>query len=155
MRPEEVFLENLGVIERICSFIGRRNHLSDDDTAEFTAEAKFRLIEDDYAIFRKYEGRSLLSTYLTTVITRLYHQYRIEQRGKWRPSAEARRLGDPAVVLERLITRDGLTLHEAVETLATGDSHVTRHDLEQMYLRLPSRPPRPVLVSDEIGRAHV
>jgi RNA polymerase sigma factor (sigma-70 family) len=150
MRPEEVFLENLGIVERICTFIGRRNHLSDDDTAEFTSEAKFRLIENDYAIIRKFEGRALLSTYLTTVLNRLYHQYRIEQRGKWRPSAEARRLGDDAVVLERLTTRDGLTLHEAIETLTTGASRVTRDGLEQIYLRLPARPPRPVLVSDEV-----
>lgn len=150
MNAEETFLQNIGTIERICAFVCRRSHVHGDEVAEFTQEVKFWLVEDNYAIIRKFEGRSSFSTYLTTVILRLHSQYRTEQWGKWRPSAEARRMGDKAITLEKLITRDGLSFSEAVQTLTTpAGSIYTVAELEGMYLRLPLRNPRPMLVSDE------
>jgi RNA polymerase sigma factor (sigma-70 family) len=152
MQPEATFLEHLRTIERIAGFICRRNHLSSDESAEFTQEVKLRLIEGDYAVIRKFEGRSSVSTYLTTVIQRLFHQWRVEQWGKWRPSAEAKRLGDKAITLERLITRDGFTYREAVQILTTpSGAGFTVQQLEAIYVRLPARQPRPMMVSDEVS----
>jgi RNA polymerase sigma factor (sigma-70 family) len=152
MQPEEIFLEHLRTIERIAGFVCRRNHLSPDESAEFTQEVKLRLIEGEYAVIRKFEGRSSFSTYLTTVINRLFSQYRVEQWGKWRPSAEARRLGDKAITLERLITRDGFTYHEAVQILTTpAGAGFTKAQLEAIYVRLPARQPRPMMVSGEVS----
>jgi RNA polymerase sigma factor for flagellar operon FliA len=151
MNPAETYLEHLRTIERIAAFVGRRSHLNADECAEFTQEVRVRLLEGNYAVIRKFEGRSSFSTYLTTVIHRLFHQWRIEQWGKWRPSAEAKRLGDKAITLERLLTRDGFTLREAVNVLTTpGGSQYTLAELEAIYVRLPLRNPRPVLVSDEL-----
>src|SRR6185503_10424450 len=110
-------------------------------------EVKTKLIEGNYGVIRKFEGRSSFSTYMTTVIQRLYFQWRVQMWGKWRPSAEAKRLGEKAITLERLLTRDGFTYGEALETLTTGTSAYTREELEALYLRLPARQPRPVLVS--------
>jgi RNA polymerase sigma factor (sigma-70 family) len=152
MSPKELYLENLRAIERIAAFVGRRNHLTHDELMEFVQEVRVRLLDDDYAVIRKFEGRSSFTTYLTTVITRLFHQYRIEQWGKWRPSAEAKRLGDKAIVLERLVSRDGFTFSEAVQVLTTpGSSTYSAAELESIYLRLPQRGPRPVLVSGEVS----
>jgi len=149
MAPEQFFLDNLDEIERIVAFIGRRNHLGAADTEEFAAHVKLKLIEANYAVLRKFEGRSTFSTYMTTVVQRLYFQYRVQMWGKWRPSAEAKRLGDKGVTLERLLTRDGYTFSEVVSTLTTGANPAyTKEELERMYLRLPPRMPRPVLVSD-------
>jgi RNA polymerase sigma factor (sigma-70 family) len=150
MQPEEIYLQNLRAIERIAAFVARRNHLNPDETGEFVQEVRVRLLDDDYAIIRKFEGRSLFSTYLTTCIGRLYHQWRVEQWGKWRPSAEAKRLGDKAVALERLLARDGYTFDEAVQVLTTpAGSRNGVAELESLYLRLPLRNPRPMLVSGE------
>jgi RNA polymerase sigma factor (sigma-70 family) len=150
MKPEKIYLQYLRTIERIAAFVARRNHMNPDETAEFTQEVCVRLLEDDYGIIRKFEGRSRFTTYLTTVITRLHHQYRIELWGKWRPSAEAKRLGGKAITLERLLTRDGYSFAEAVKTLTTpAGSPYTPAELEGIYLRLPLRNPRPILVSDE------
>ena len=152
MTSEEIYLQHLQSIDRIAAFVARRNHLGSDEAAEFAQEVRVRLLENDYAVIRKFEGRSEFSTYLTTVIVRLFHQYRVEKWGKWRPSAEAKRLGDKAITLERLITRDGLTLHEAVETLTTPTgSQYTEAELEAIYARLPPRNPRPVVVSGEVS----
>ncbi len=151
MSPEDTYLHHLRTIERIASSVARRNHLDADQSAEFTQEVRVRLIDDDYAIIRKFEGRASFSTYLTTVILRLFQQWRVEMWGKWRPSAEARRLGDQAITLERLLTRDGYTFDEAIKVLTTpGGSQYTVAELEMIYLRLPLRNPRPKLVSDEL-----
>ena len=151
MSAEATYLEHLRTIERIAAFVARRSHLNPDEASEFTQEVRVRLLDDDYAIIRKFEGRSSFSTYLTTVIIRLFHQWRVEQWGKWRPSAEAKRLGDKAITIERLLTRDGFTLDEVVKVLTTpASSPYTLAEIEAIYVRLPLRSPRPVLVSDEV-----
>jgi RNA polymerase sigma factor (sigma-70 family) len=151
MKPEETYLENLRTIERIARFVAHKHRLNPDEAAEFEQEVRVRLLENDYAVIRKFETRSTLSTYLTTVIMRLYQQWRVEQWGKWRPSAEAKRIGEKAIMLERLITRDGYTLEEAVRVLTTpGGSQYTIPELEAIYVRLPNRVPRPIAVSDEV-----
>ena len=151
MTPEQTYLQHLRTIERIAAFVARRHHVNPDEMAEFTQEVRVRLLDDDYAIIRKFEGRSSFSTYLTTVIARLFQQWRVQQWGKWRPSAEAKRLGDKAITLERLLTRDGYTFDEAVKVLTTpAGAQYTKEELEGIYLRLPPRNPRPVMVSDEI-----
>ncbi|MEK6371730.1 MAG: hypothetical protein AABO58_03455 [Acidobacteriota bacterium] len=147
MDPQELFLSNLDAIDRAIAYVCHRNHLSPQDGEEFNSEVKTKLIEGNYGVIRKFEGRSSFSTYMTTVIQRLYFQWRVQMWGKWRPSAEAKRLGEKAITLERLLTRDGFTYGEALETLTTGTSAYTRDELEALYLRLPTRQPRPVLVS--------
>jgi RNA polymerase sigma factor (sigma-70 family) len=149
MNPETTYLQHLESIERIAAFVARRQHLNGDESGEFVQIVRVKLFEDDYAIIRKFEGRSSFSTYLTTVILRLFHQWRVEMWGKWRPSAEAKRLGDKAITLERLLTRDGFTFEEAVKLLTIRAGAVyTVAELEALYVRLPLRTPRPVLVSD-------
>lgn len=152
MDPKAIYLENLTSIERIAAFVARKARLTPDDTAEFVQVVRVRLFENDYAIIRKFENRSSFTTYLTTVIVRLFHQWRVEQWGKWRPSAEARRLGDTAITLERLLTRDGFTLSEAIKVLTTrSGAEVSVAELEAIYVRLPNRNPRPGLVSGEVS----
>lgn len=150
MNAEERFLANVPTIERIASFVCRRMHMSEADVEDFISYVKLELIDNDYDIIRKFEERSSFSTFLMTVIHRLMSQYRTKLWGKWRPSAEAKRLGDIAITLERLTTRDGFTSREAVEILTTGNAPAaTRGELEAILLRLPARAPRPMLVSDE------
>jgi RNA polymerase sigma factor (sigma-70 family) len=150
MNPEEIYLQHLRTIERIAAFVARRYHLEASEAEEFVQEVRVRLLDADYAIIRKFEGRSSFSTYLTTVIGRLFHQWRVERWGKWRPSAEAKHLGEKAVTLERLMSREGFTFSEAVRILTTPEgSKYTVSELEAIYLRLPPRNPRPVVVSEE------
>jgi RNA polymerase sigma factor for flagellar operon FliA len=147
MNAEETFLANIPTIDRIAAFICRRNHVP-DDAEEFASQVKLDLIERNYEIIRKFEGRASFSTYLTTVMHRLFYQYRVREWGKWRPSAEAKRLGPAAITLEKLLTRDGFSLSEAIRKM-TMDGERTAAELEAMYVRLPPRQPRPVLVSDD------
>jgi len=151
MDLESLYLQHLDAIERIAAFVARRRHLNADETTEFVQVVRVRLFEDEYAILGKFEGRSSFSTYLTTVILRIFHQWRIAQWGRWRPSAEATRLGDKAMLLERLLTRDGYTFDEAVKILTTrSGAEFTVTQLELLYVRLPLRSPRVTIVADDV-----
>lgn len=150
MTPEDRFLSNLPLIERILAAVCRRNGLVADEREEFAAWAKLRLVENDYAILRKFEGRSSLPTYLTTVIANLFRDYRIHCWGKWRPSAEAVRLGPFAVRYETLVHRDGRSLIEAFEILRRENSEIRRADLEDLAGRLPVRTKRRTETDDRL-----
>ncbi|HVE72531.1 MAG TPA: sigma-70 family RNA polymerase sigma factor [Thermoanaerobaculia bacterium] len=151
MTPESLYHHHLPSIERIANAIAHKKRLNPDDCTEFVQHVRVRLFDDNYAILRKFEGRSAITTYLTTVIGRLYNEWRDKLWGKWRPSAEARRLGDLAITLERMLTRDGLTYSEAVDTLTTRSGpHPSVAELEALYVRLPLRGPRPMRVSEDV-----
>jgi len=154
MDAEKVFLENVALIERITAFVCRRSRMTPADSEDFRGHVLLRLCEDDYGVLRKFEARSSLSTYLTTVIRRLLNEHRVQMWGKWRPSAEARRLGEDAIMVERMLTRDGCTFEEVVAELTTGDAPLfTRGDLDAIVVRLPPRQPRPMLVAEEASAA--
>lgn len=151
---EALFLSQLEVIERVISFVSARHHLPGAEADDFESHVKLKIIEGDYAILKKFEGRSNLRTYLTVVIQRLFLDYRIAAWGKWRPSAEAKRAGAVAVQLEQLMGRDGYGFEEACELLETNHQvTVPRSALEAIAGRLPSRTRR--RFESEEALAHV
>jgi len=115
--PEQLFLTNLPTIESLVQMVVRQQRMTWAEAEEFASIVRLRLIENDYAILRKFRGGSTLRTYLTVVIARQALDYRDACWGRWRPSRGARRLGRSAIALERLIVRDGLTLEEAWRAL--------------------------------------
>ena len=144
---EDLFLTNQSLIDRAIGYICRRNRISRDEGEDFGSYVKFKLIEGNYGIIRKFEGRASFSTYITTVIQRMFFQYRVQMWGKWRPSAKAKRLGDKGITVERLLTREGYTYGEVVSILTCGnDPRYTAAEIEAIYARLPVRQPRPMLV---------
>jgi hypothetical protein len=150
LNPETTYLQYLESMERIVAFIARRGHLTADETMELIQIVRLKMLEDDYGIIRKFEGRGSFTAFLNTVIMRLFHQWRVERWGKWRPSSQARALGEKAITLERLLTRDGFSFPEAVTLLTQRDPQsYSVADLEVIYIRLPPRKPRPVFLSDE------
>lgn len=104
---------------------------------------KLRLVENDYAILRSFEGRCSFATFINIVVQRLVLDDRIHAWGKWHASAKAKRLGALAVELEQLVHRDGHTLDDAVMRLARTRQGITRESLETLLARLPARAPRP------------
>ncbi len=143
MSPDDPYLANRALIERAISHVCRRHRLSGPEGEDFTSATRIALIEDDHARIRAFSGRSSIQTYLIVVITRLFQDWRNAQWGKWRPSAEARRLGPVAMKLETLTVRDKLSFEEAVETLRTNHGVTEdRASLEVIYARFPVRPGR-------------
>lgn len=148
---EALFLANLGWIDRAVAALCRRQGLAGDDADDFASWARLRLIEDDYALLRKFRGESAVTTYLTVVLATLLREHRTRTLGRWRPSAAARRGGALAVRLERMVRREGYRLAEAGERLRTaGETTLPDRELARLLGGLPVRPPpRPVQAGPE------
>jgi RNA polymerase sigma factor for flagellar operon FliA len=137
---EALFLSELDLIEGVIALVCARHHLPAAEAEDFASDVKLKLVQNEYAIIRKFEGRSTFRSYLTIVIQRLFLDRRISAWGKWRPSAQAKRSGPLAVLLDQLLNRDGYTLNEACELLATKYRlSVTRADIDMLAARVTVR----------------
>jgi RNA polymerase sigma factor (sigma-70 family) len=142
MNWETFFLDNLSLIERVISFVCRKYGLSGADAEDFGSASKLKIIEDDYAVLRKFEQKCSLATYLTIVIQRHYLDQKIHEWGKWRPSMRARQGGDAAIFLERLISRDGLGIAEASTIVRQKFTELDARALERLAASIVMRQPR-------------
>jgi RNA polymerase sigma factor (sigma-70 family) len=139
--------EELALLAQVIAQVARAGRLAPQDREDFAQSVQLKMVERRYDVFARFGGRSSLRTYLTVVVRRLLLDWRNETKGKWRTSAVARRLGPSAVLLERLVYRDGYLPHEAVAIMAArgeGDPATLAGILD----RLPQRQPRSE-VSDE------
>jgi len=153
--PEQLFLANLPTIEGLVQMVARQQRMTWAEAEEFASIVRLRLIENDYAILRKFRGGSTLRTYLTVVIARQALDYRDACWGRWRPSRTARRLGRSAVALEKLIVRDGLSFEDAWRTLPAEDLAQEPERLRTFGERLQPRVRRHWVSIDDVeeGRA--
>ena len=136
---ERLFLDNLALVDCIVASICRRNRLTKEEAEDFASVVKLKLIDDDYLVLRKFSGKcASLRGYLIAVVQHAYQDHRNHLWGKWRPSAEARRLGPLAVKLDTMLHRDGLTLDEACALAAPGD----REEMQRLASKLPPRAKR-------------
>lgn len=145
---DELYVSHAELIERSIGAVCRRHNLFGPDAEDFAGIVRIHLISDNYAVLRRFQGRSSMASYLTVVITRQFQDWRNARWGKWRPSAEAKRLGETAVRLETLTVRDGLTMDEACELLRSRHQTLdSRASLEAMSARFPVRHKR-LMVDD-------
>ena len=146
----DFYTTHAAVIESALAQASRSHRLAPDAADEFCSWARLRLLDHDQAILRKFAGRSQLRTFLITVVQRLYLDWRNAEWGKWRPTAEARRLGLVAIELERLVLRDSLVYDEAAQTLAARGI-ATADDCERVWVQLPRRPRRKRVDEDDMA----
>jgi RNA polymerase sigma factor (sigma-70 family) len=146
---ESAFLAALPVIDDITSQVCRRHHLRAEEAEEFRSEVRMHFIERDYEVLRRFEGRASLSTYLNVIVQRLLLDHRNQRWGRWRPSAQAQRLGPTAILLERMITRDGWTREQAVEMLRTNCGATVDTAVLAFCDKLSVRPPARRFVPEE------
>jgi RNA polymerase sigma factor (sigma-70 family) len=150
---EHLYVSNLELIEKVIAGVGRRQRLRGADLEDFASIARIHIIDNDYEVLRRFQGRSSLETYLAAVVTRRFQDWRNARWGKWRCSAVARRLGPLAERLERMLVRDRHTLDEAHQILTVNlGLSVSRQSLEAMAARFPARTKR-TFVSDEAAAA--
>lgn len=142
MHPRRVFEENLPLIERVIAHVSRKGRLIGADAEDFASAARLALMENDCAILAHYDGRAPLGAYLAVVVHRILCDERNRQFGRWRPSAEAKRMGDAGVLLEKLLLRDRRSLSEVTPIVASSHDELTASEIEAMAARLPDRVPR-------------
>ena len=152
MDAEEIYGRHVPLIRRIALSVCRRHGVGDHDAEDFTSDVLLKLCANDYAIIRKFEGKSSFATYLTVVINKTFLDHRRRVWGKWTPSTQARRFGAIGVQLERLIYRDRHSFDAACDILIQKHSStIDRQTLREMFATLPRRsPPRQIHGDDEI-----
>lgn len=126
--------------------MARRRHLLPEDADDLVANVKLALIENDYAVLRAFGGRCALGTYVASVAQRLAADEQFHVHGRWRPSAESKRAGDGAVLLETLVVRDQKSVDEALPLAQKLDPAMTRASAAALLEQLPKRAPRARLV---------
>lgn len=143
--PREVLLANLDLVSDIVRVHARRLDLPPQEREELEGWVRLKLVEDDFAVLRRFAGRSTLRTYLTTVVQRLLLDLAGRDRGRWRASAAARRLGALGEALEDLLHRRGVSFDEACRSLQAMPAwrHVTVRELAELQRCLPPRLPAP------------
>lgn len=140
LTPEQLLVDNLSFINKAVGFVARRYHLLPQEEEEFRSEVMVKLVDKDYEVFRSFRGECKLETYLTCVISRYMQDYANHLWGKWRPSAEAKRLGETAQRLERLLYFKGCTLDEAYEHLRRHHGiQESREEIDSLAAKLPPR----------------
>jgi RNA polymerase sigma factor (sigma-70 family) len=137
--PEQHFLGHLKLIETVICQTGRRTHFRPQEAEDFHGYVMEKLIEGNYARLQKFKGESSIETFLTVIIKRLLFDYRDHLWGKWRASAEAKRLGEVAERLQMLMVRDEYTFGEACNELRGKGMKLAESELEAIYAQLPPR----------------
>ncbi|HEX8172328.1 MAG TPA: sigma-70 family RNA polymerase sigma factor [Thermoanaerobaculia bacterium] len=145
----ELLLRHLPAIQQIITAVCRRKGMTLDEVEEFSAVVRLRMVENDYAVLRAFQGRSTFKTYLTSVVTRMLIDHQREEWGKWRRSAGAERLGTAAVELERHLYRDGRALEEALTIVGARFPEIPRPELVELAEQLTPRARRQVVALEE------
>jgi RNA polymerase sigma factor (sigma-70 family) len=148
-RAEGFFLAQLAAIERAIRFACHHGGLHDEEANDFASHAKLKMIENDYAVIRKYEARSSFMAFISVVVQRMLLDYRIANWGRWHASTSAQRLGDVGITIEAMIVRDGKTIDQALPALQRRWPALTRDKVVAMLEALPRRHARPRFVAIE------
>lgn len=134
-----IFVAHLAIIDRLIAAQCRRHGLRDAERDEFDSWVKARFVESDYAALRKFAGRSSITTYLATVLANLFRDYCNATWGRWRPSAQALRMGPHAIRLEQLLYRDQHSQRDAMAILLAAFSDLDESAVRKLIASLPPR----------------
>jgi len=139
MDPHKLLVDERDAIKRVIAFVCRKHGLRGADAEDFESTVNLKLLENDSAILRQFRGDSNLKTYLNVVVQRIFIDQCVHEHGKWRASADARRLGPVATELERRLQWDGETVEEAVRQTATAHPDVPVEEIEKIADTVPQR----------------
>ncbi len=130
---EQLLARHRPFVAHVIQDLARKHHLSGDEIDELARRVERALERNDYELLRIFDERSSWDTYLTTVVSRLFLAYQSERWGHWRPTPRATKMGPTAVLLEELISRDRLSLTEAIHFMRTTHRvDVPRPKLEEL-----------------------
>jgi RNA polymerase sigma factor for flagellar operon FliA len=147
---EDLYSTHAESIDAVIKAVCRRHRLTPDRADDLASRAQLKLIENNYAVLRQFQGRSSIRTYLVTVVERVLLDWRVGEWGKWRPCQEARRLGAVAIDLDRLLTRDGIPYEEAVEMLLAQGRAASRAELDDIRPKLTDRTGRQMVSGEAL-----
>jgi RNA polymerase sigma factor (sigma-70 family) len=142
MDAHKSLLDARDAIKRAVTFVCRKHGLHGADAEDFASTVNVKLLEDDCAILRQFRGESNINTYLNIVVHRIFIDQCVHEHGKWRPSADAKRLGPLAAELERRMQWEGEAEDDAVRQTAAAHPDVPVAQIEQIAAHVPQKQKR-------------
>ncbi len=142
MTPCQLLEENLPLIRGVIATTCRQRCLFGEDAADVEQEVLVKLLDDDCAAFANFRGESTLETFIRVTTTRVCFDEIRRQKGRWHSSAISERLGYPAICLEELVYRGGLSYEEAVAKLLAEGVVRSREELDEIWPQIPPRSTR-------------
>ena len=154
----QLFFQNYEFIKRQCYKICGKNrgvsslpqgteHFLDfgnqtihvDSINQIDPETFFNQVLDhltayDYKVLREFKNRSKITTYLTTIISRLFIDIQRKHKGRSRAKEWARKIGPVGEKLYKLVFEKGYSVDEAYEYLRTPESITESFDEIQMMV---------------------
>lgn len=142
MDTHKSLLDARDAIKRAVAFVCRKHGLHGADAEDFASTVNLKLLEDDCAILRQFRGESNLNTYLNIVVHRIFIDQCVHEHGKWRPSADAKRLGPLAAELERRMQWEGEAVDDAIRQTAAAHPDVPVAQIEEIAASVPQKQKR-------------
>jgi RNA polymerase sigma factor (sigma-70 family) len=142
--------DDLALLDSVIAALTRSRRMRAEDAEDFRQTVYVRLAQRGGGPFSHFEGRSSLRTYVNVVVYRMLLDWQNHQYGKWRPSVAATRRGSVAVMLERLTSRDRLSIEQAIEQMRTQDPRLAPRELRALADTQPMRPRRQLVQGDEV-----
>ncbi len=127
---------------RAAMLTARRRRLTAMDAEELRSDMWLKVLDGRGRVLSRFEGRGSRQSYLNAVAERCLLDRRIRDWGKWRPSKAARMSGPAAELLDRLTSRDGMSVAAAVETIKVR-GEVPETDLDTVAATFTPRRQRP------------
>jgi RNA polymerase sigma factor (sigma-70 family) len=140
--------EHVDVVRSVIRSVAFRQGLAGTALEELESAVWIRLIDHDYRAIRQFRGDASFRTFLRVVVTRLLLDLRASAWGRWRPSALARSKGKAAVRFESLMFRDGYSVEEALEILASRGESISDEDVDTLAGSMRSTPRRFVPIEE-------
>ncbi|MGH9176131.1 MAG: RNA polymerase sigma factor [Vicinamibacterales bacterium] len=104
-------------VNAVVARVARRYRLTDADSEDLRSDLWVKLLAERGRALRRFHGGSKIETYLNIVARNLLLDHRNKAWGKWHVSAAAVRGGALGEQLDRLISRDGLSVDAAEQCL--------------------------------------
>ncbi len=129
-RAWEDFVDRfLGLVVHVINHTGqsRSLHLSDQDREDFAAEVFVAVLSDNFAVLRRFQGRSSLATYLTVIARRVVVRELLKRKIIAHPAHahEVEHVADSSTSeFERIANRD--EVERLLEELTPDDADVVR-----------------------------
>ncbi len=144
LQPEAWLEAHYPELEKVVQHLCDRKRVWGDEADEFHSLARLHFVERDYAVIRELGQVQSVQSYLYAVLSRLLVDYIRQRKGRFRPSRKAEGLGETAMLLERLVVEQRLTLEETFQSLTiTHQRPLTRQEFQELCRSLDLQRGRP------------
>lgn len=110
------------------------------DPEIFFNEALAHLTADDYKVLRKFKNRCKITTYITTIISRLLIDIKRKHEGRNRAKERAREIGPLREKVHELVFEKGYSVDEAYEYLRAAENITESfEDIQMMVEKMRGR----------------